>query len=406
MKNPIPLLALLLGVWIVGGALLWKKTCCAPGITGLSVLDGATTVAANSTNNFYFAFSGDQPMGIETVEKDMQDIISYLNENPNKYLTIVGRYTNEEKNNTSFGNLGLGRAHGVRNYLAGLGASTDQLFTGSKLMDELSFSDDKTYEAIDWSFTDVNYEISFIDTVGNYNNVFADDFLFAKSNFDYSTPLSSGLKTTIGKTAEYLKKSGDRSMLITGYYMEDEENTGVLPDLGLSRANAIKKAFTDLGVPANLINIASEKKDLFFFKGLSSAATYSFSATAKGNDRLAEVEQRLKAKPLILYFNTNEANLNLSTEQRNYMADVIYYLDNKKGATVKSVGHTDNVGDDTLNQRLSRKRAEFVKNYLTRNNINGSQITISGKGPSQPTATNDTAEGRAKNRRVEISIDK
>lgn len=405
MKNfLLPFLFLLLCGWIWGGAMMYSGTCCLGGITGLSITDGATSVAANGASNFYFDQSGHQAMGLASVDGDLRKVATYLIDHPDRQLTIEGRYTGDEKNNSSFGNLGLGRANSVMSKLRKYGVPAAQLAVGAKLMNGLSFSNDKTYEGIGWSFSELIRGISFKDAANNFSNSFADDFQFAKSSVDYSTPISPGLTTTIGKTAEYLKKNGNRSMLITGYYMDGETNNSILPDLGQARANAIKKAFTDLGVPANQINIAGEKNTLDFSSGISTAATYSFADMAASGDKLAEVEARLRAKPLILYFQTGKNELNLSAEQRQYMADLMYYLDNKKGSSVTSTGHTDNKGNVAANTRLSRKRAEFARDYLTKNNINGAQIKVDGKGPGQPTATNDTAEGRAKNRRVELTI--
>ncbi len=67
-------------------------------------------------------------------------------------------------------------------------------------------------------------------------------------------------------------------------------------------------------------------------------------------------------------------------------------------------GHTDNVGTAEHNMELSQKRADAVKNYLLKKGINENRITAKGFGMAQPIATNDTPEGKAKNRRVELKI--
>jgi outer membrane protein OmpA-like peptidoglycan-associated protein len=67
-------------------------------------------------------------------------------------------------------------------------------------------------------------------------------------------------------------------------------------------------------------------------------------------------------------------------------------------------GHTDNTGSDTLNQKLSEDRAEGVVLLLKTQGISASRQKSEGYGPRRPAATNDTKEGRAKNRRVEIVI--
>ena len=69
-----------------------------------------------------------------------------------------------------------------------------------------------------------------------------------------------------------------------------------------------------------------------------------------------------------------------------------------------AVGHTDSVGNDAYNQKLSVRRAESVKAYLVSKGIEKNRIYTEGKGEKQPVADNKTKEGRAKNRRVEIEV--
>lgn len=71
---------------------------------------------------------------------------------------------------------------------------------------------------------------------------------------------------------------------------------------------------------------------------------------------------------------------------------------------VIATGHTDSVGTDAYNQALSERRAAAVKEYLVSKGIPASKITTIGKGESQPVATNRTAEGRQKNRRVDVEF--
>jgi outer membrane protein OmpA-like peptidoglycan-associated protein len=67
-------------------------------------------------------------------------------------------------------------------------------------------------------------------------------------------------------------------------------------------------------------------------------------------------------------------------------------------------GHTDSTGTDEYNQKLSERRAEAVASYLSENNIPSGNITSRGFGKDNPVATNDTAEGRQQNRRVEMVV--
>lgn len=68
------------------------------------------------------------------------------------------------------------------------------------------------------------------------------------------------------------------------------------------------------------------------------------------------------------------------------------------------VGHTDSVGTDAYNQKLSEKRAEIVKSMLIKDGVDASRLTSSGEGEKMPIASNKTKEGRAENRRIEVEL--
>jgi OOP family OmpA-OmpF porin len=69
-----------------------------------------------------------------------------------------------------------------------------------------------------------------------------------------------------------------------------------------------------------------------------------------------------------------------------------------------AVGHTDSVGSDAYNQKLSVKRSDAVKAYLVSKGIEKNRVYTEGKGEKQPVADNKTSAGRSKNRRVEIEV--
>jgi OOP family OmpA-OmpF porin len=72
--------------------------------------------------------------------------------------------------------------------------------------------------------------------------------------------------------------------------------------------------------------------------------------------------------------------------------------------SVIAIGHTDSIGADAYNQKLSERRAQAVKDYMVSKGISSDRIQIKGMGETQPVASNKTREGRAKNRRVEIEF--
>lgn len=85
--------------------------------------------------------------------------------------------------------------------------------------------------------------------------------------------------------------------------------------------------------------------------------------------------------------------------------NVVKVLKENPSIKLRISGHTDNVGDDDMNLKLSQDRADSVMKYLTDNGIASTRLTAKGFGETQPVADNNTAEGRAKNRRVDFKIE-
>ncbi len=94
----------------------------------------------------------------------------------------------------------------------------------------------------------------------------------------------------------------------------------------------------------------------------------------------------------------------LKDEGKQKLDDIVNQLDGVDLEVIVAVGHTDSVGPEAYNQRLSVRRAEAVKAYLVSKGIEANRVYTEGKGEAQPVADNKTKEGRAKNRRVEIEV--
>ncbi|QEY26849.1 OmpA family protein [Neisseria zalophi] len=106
--------------------------------------------------------------------------------------------------------------------------------------------------------------------------------------------------------------------------------------------------------------------------------------------------------PESVTFATNSSTLNGNAiDALNKAAEtLVKYHD----TTLTVAGHTDNTGSDAINEPLSRRRAQSVADYLHQRGVAASRLSTVGYGSRQPVAGNDTWEGRAKNRRVEILI--
>jgi outer membrane protein OmpA-like peptidoglycan-associated protein len=94
----------------------------------------------------------------------------------------------------------------------------------------------------------------------------------------------------------------------------------------------------------------------------------------------------------------------LRSVAREKLARVAGIVAAHPGLTLSVEGHTDSVGGESYNQRLSEQRGESVRAYLTQHGMVAASVTSKGFGKAQPVATNDTAAGRQQNRRVEIVI--
>ena len=94
----------------------------------------------------------------------------------------------------------------------------------------------------------------------------------------------------------------------------------------------------------------------------------------------------------------------LKPEGKAKLDDLTSKIKNITLEVIIAVGHTDGVGSDAYNQKLSLRRAEAVKAYMVSKGIEANRVYTEGKGEKQPVADNKSTEGRAKNRRVEIEV--
>ncbi len=113
-----------------------------------------------------------------------------------------------------------------------------------------------------------------------------------------------------------------------------------------------------------------------------------------------ELLQTLDLSGITFLFDSNE----ITPKGQQVLDDVVSVLSKHLEFNVAIEGHTDSVGDDELNLLLSQQRAQSVLNYLSSNGIQSERLTATGFGESSPIAANDSAEGRALNRRIEFTV--
>ncbi len=197
------------------------------------------------------------------------------------------------------------------------------------------------------------------------------------------------------------------------FLFTDGQHTPVdsLPTPGAAARNLAQKYDVCFAV----INTGTESEEIATIRSLATATPCSYQVGFEellGNPEwmtnalFAVVEKKPEGDVAIGYvfenilFDFDKANVKPVYDQA--LADAGAYLREHPEARIVLAGHTDNIGSKEYNMKLSHRRAAAVRNYLiTREGVDSGRITLSGFGYSEPVASNDTAEGRARNRRVQ-----
>lgn len=236
-----------------------------------------------------------------------------------------------------------------------------------------------------------------------------DNIKFLKNSFAVVLPVSDSVSIGVENLKTFLIANPKQKVTITGYATSDEKNTTTYENLGLARANDIKKFFVSKGLSASQFDTKGTIIDKWKTSSdtLLGPAEYTFEvleAAPAVTDEWVILKDKINGDPLILHFSTNKSSNNLSDAEKQKVADLVKYMEHVKGAVILAVGHSDNVGNRDSNVALGQKRAEFSKNYLSKKGIDGSRITTESKGPDEPIGENTTPEGKADNRRTVITI--
>lgn len=234
----------------------------------------------------------------------------------------------------------------------------------------------------------------------------SDNFKFEHSNFEVKNPISDSIKIGISQLKTVLNDNPNISFNINGIYTSDEINNTIYPDLGIARATAIKNYLIANGIPNQQLHVfSSENNEPEIFNFATYETLEVATNTEDDNSKWTTLKAEINANPVRLYFNTGQSSINLSQSDKEKIGKIIQYINSVDGAKILITGHTDNTtGPNNTNEYYSLKRAEFAKKYLISNGINAAIILVEGKADKEPIADNNTEEGRAKNRRAEVSV--
>lgn len=118
--------------------------------------------------------------------------------------------------------------------------------------------------------------------------------------------------------------------------------------------------------------------------------------------KIAFLSHLIETPVYLFQFGFDETSL--SKEDKQYLSTIVELLKAHEEIKVTVTGHTDNVGSSNYNRLLSKKRATLVADYFKKQGVSLQQIEIISEGERHHLATNSTAQGRAKNRRVEVRV--
>jgi outer membrane protein OmpA-like peptidoglycan-associated protein len=155
--------------------------------------------------------------------------------------------------------------------------------------------------------------------------------------------------------------------------------------------------------------LEARQKELMSEKAARADVEAKLAATLKSLEEIAKIKEEGRGLVItldgsVLFASGKTALLPIAQSKLDKVAEVLQQQSDDKRIVVE--GHTDSVGSDDANLRLSQSRADSVRTYLVSRGVKSDRITAVGKGESVPVADNNTAEGRANNRRVEIVVSK
>jgi len=192
-------------------------------------------------------------------------------------------------------------------------------------------------------------------------------------------------------------KTTDNILEITGYYLKGEKNTSTYVNLGLARANEVKKLLVE-DIPAENIRVigalSPQSEDL--------SEDYIDAVSFKWLEKPKSTVEVFADRTIIRFpFNSVQKITDpLIDDYLNKLAKKIIATKEKVSLT----GHSDDIGEPEINIQLALRRAKMIRDILIEKGVNRNQINTYSKGENAPIADNKTELGRQENRRVVVRL--
>ncbi len=204
----------------------------------------------------------------------------------------------------------------------------------------------------------------------------------------------------------FLANNPNKQLQVVGYYEPGETNSTTFTNLGLARANTFSSILFPGGLTDQRVQLLGEERQNLAggktsFSGGIGLTITDWTEPAKPTD--AEAEMKVLQTSQLVYFRPASSEMITTDEQRAYFELLKAYLAAYPNSSITLTGHTDSQGNAKRNQLLGLRRAGAVRQQLIDElGFNPNQVKVLSSGDTKPLASNDTAEGRYQNRRVEI----
>ncbi len=249
------------------------------------------------------------------------------------------------------------------------------------------------------SLTEEPIDNTFTVTAANGSSIFNFNKGFEITSLNGSVTIPDELTSLKDSIYNYLNNNQDQELLVTVKHLASEANISG-NHLGILRAQVVEKIWIDAGINPNKITTEVVESTYKYDIKNNSYNAISLQFKTISNERIAEVEKSIANKTL--YSNFAVKAFLPDRELIAYTIELQNYLKKYPNKKVYVEGHTDSVG--TNNYAFGLGRANNVKDYLISQGISASIIETKSKGENEPIADNNSERGRAKNRRIEITI--
>ncbi|MBI3234789.1 MAG: OmpA family protein, partial [Bacteroidetes bacterium] len=220
-------------------------------------------------------------------------------------------------------------------------------------------------------------------------------YLFFQDILDLSKPELYQNKATIQD------KMGDQNTIVKDLKVQLDQYNVRLQQLIESKSTEIGPEFKKYQDLIEDYKAAIAKLDIAVYKAKSDWLSEENNLEATVNYKVTRIKIGAKFELKNISFDFGKATLK---EESKIELDKLVDIMNRSDIVIELGGHTDNVGSDEANLKLSQERVTSVKTYLESKKVDANRITAVGYGEAQPIASNDNDEGRSKNRRVEVKI--